>query len=158
MSMRRKLMLSFLSVMCFSVSSPFASQLSESRQEEQNASKHIEEPQPIYRAIPDYPREAAKKRIGGAALVEITVDENGTVTYARALTGDKRLRSAAVEAAKAWKFQPGTLDGKLSKFLGSVTFCFLAKSKTTRSFYAFSFENCCPRNVKTRRKACADAT
>jgi len=157
MSMRRTLLLSFLSVMCFSVSSPFASQDNEARQQERNAFKHVE-PQPIYRAFPDYPSEASKKRIGGAVVVEITVDENGIVTYARALTGDKRLRVAALEAAKAWKFQPGTLDGKLTKFLGSITFCFSAKSKTTRSFDTFSFELCCPRNVKTSRKACADAT
>jgi len=54
----------------------------------------------------------------------VTVDEEGTVISAKALDGHEQLRSAAVGAAKEWKFVPTLLNGVPVKVIGSVTFNF----------------------------------
>ncbi len=160
MSMRKGLAFIFVSVFFFSGSATFAARQSERRQQGQQeaASKHIVLPEPNHRVLPDYPTEPAKARVGRSVSVETTVDEDGIVTEAIALTGDPRLRAARVKAARAWKFEPALLDGQPSKFVGLITFCFSAKSKTVRSTCTFSFMDCCPRNLKKKRNACAEAT
>jgi TonB family protein len=160
MLMRKPLVLTlFVGVMLCPGSSTIAVQESDTRQERKNetAPKRTVLPEPNHRVLPDYPTEPAKARVGRSVSVEITVDEDGIVTEAIALTGDPRLRAATVKAARAWKFEPALLDGKPSKFVGLITFCFLAKSKTVRSTCTFSFMDCCPRNLKKRRSPCAEA-
>jgi TonB family protein len=76
------------------------------------------------RVEPKYPEEAKKKGIKGNVVVEVNVDEEGKVTSARALTGNKLLRDAAIEAAKGWRFIPTQLKGKPVKVVGRLTFVF----------------------------------
>jgi TonB family protein len=78
----------------------------------------------ITRVEPDYPPQALASQISGRVFVEVTVDENGAVTSARALSGHALLRSAAVDAARGWTFTPTLLQGKPVKVLGSLTFTF----------------------------------
>jgi len=42
--------------------------------------------------------------VSGAVVVEVTVDEQGNVISARAISGPPLLRDAAVDAARGWKF------------------------------------------------------
>jgi len=65
----------------------------------------------VKRVDPVYPAEARAARQGGAVTVEVTISEQGNVTSARALSGPPLLRSAAVTAARAWKFKASTLGG-----------------------------------------------
>jgi TonB family protein len=76
------------------------------------------------RVEPKYPEEAKKKGIKGGVIVEVKVDEEGKVIAAKALTGHKLLRSAAIEAAKGWRFTPTQLSGKPVKVVGTITFVF----------------------------------
>ena len=50
-------------------------------------------------------------RITGSVVVEVTVDEGGAVTSARAISGHPLLRDAAVSAARQWQFSPTVLSG-----------------------------------------------
>src|SRR5215475_4411310 len=50
-------------------------------------------------------------------MVEVTVNEEGDVTSARAVSGVSLMKDAAVEAAKAWKFSPPRNEG-LAQIVG----------------------------------------
>jgi TonB family protein len=59
-------------------------------------------------AVPDIPE-------GAEVDVQVRIDENGVVTEARVKNGTKDndlLRSAALEAAKQWIFEPAKIGGK----------------------------------------------
>jgi protein TonB len=78
----------------------------------------------LTRVEPTYPEDAKAARISGTVVVEVTVDEQGNVFAARAISGHPLLKSAAVEAARQWKFQPTTLSGVAVKVISTVTFNF----------------------------------
>ena len=64
-------------------------------------------------ATPAYPKEAVDRKIEGRVQVRLIVDKSGAVTQARALRStDKVFEAAAVQAAKQWRFEPATEDGK----------------------------------------------
>jgi protein TonB len=57
-------------------------------------------------------------------VVEVTVDEAGSVIAARAISGHPLLKDAAVAAARGWKFSPTMLTGVAVKVIGTITFNF----------------------------------
>jgi len=75
---------------------------------------------------PDYPAAAAAVRAGGAVAVQVLVDENGDVIFAKAVSGHPLLRAAAVKAAREAKFSPTMLSGEQVKVSGVVTYNFVA--------------------------------
>ena len=78
----------------------------------------------VRRAQPEYPLAAREAEIEGAVVVEVTVDEEGNVISARAVSGHPLLRDAAVQAARGWKFTPTMLQGVAVKVIGTITFNF----------------------------------
>jgi TonB family protein len=56
------------------------------------------------RVQPIYPELAKRMHVGGLVRVSVTVAPDGSVTDARALSGNKMLTLAAEEAVKKWKF------------------------------------------------------
>src|ERR1044072_4758912 len=70
---------------------------------------------PITKVAPAYPDKAKRKKINGAVVVEVLIDEAGNVRTARVLSGHKLLRDSASTAAREWKFAPTLLDGKPGK-------------------------------------------
>jgi TonB family protein len=73
---------------------------------------------------PEYPAAAKRARITGSVTVQVTIDEKGAVTEARALNGPTELRSAAEGAALKARFQPTKLSGKPVSVKGVITFNF----------------------------------
>ena len=69
----------------------------------EEARQHI-----VKRVEPAYPSDAEMARIQGKTVVRVTIDENGNVTEAKAISGHPLLVKAALTAAKQWKFQPFT--------------------------------------------------
>jgi TonB family protein len=55
---------------------------------------------------PSYPELARKMNIAGTVKIEVVVAPNGTVKDARVVGGHPVLASAALEAAKKWRFEP----------------------------------------------------
>jgi TonB family protein len=80
---------------------------------------------------PTYPPLAKAARVSGAVAVEITVDEQGGVFSARAISGHPLLKDAAVAAARGWKFNPTILGGVPVKVIGTLTFNFNLDSAPT---------------------------
>ena len=76
-----------------------------------------------------YPAAARAVNASGVVTVRVTVDENGNVISARAISGHPLLQSAAVSAARGAKFLPTSLDGQPIKFSGIITYNFVLSTK-----------------------------
>ncbi|HKS71864.1 MAG TPA: energy transducer TonB [Terriglobales bacterium] len=59
---------------------------------------------------PAYPELAKKMQISGTVKVEVVVAPNGTVKEARIVGGHPVLATAALDAAKKWRFDPAPSD------------------------------------------------
>jgi TonB family protein len=78
----------------------------------------------IRRVQPTYPVFAKNAGISGQVVVEVTVDEEGNVTQARALSGHPLLKKVSLDAAYGWKWRPTLLNNIAVKVIGTITFNF----------------------------------
>jgi TonB family protein len=60
------------------------------------------------RAPPVYPEIAKRLKIGGAVIVEVTVNADGKVSDVKAISGNRVLSTAAEDAVRQWRFEPGS--------------------------------------------------
>ncbi len=74
---------------------------------------------------PAYPSAARAVRASGAVNVQVTVNENGSVVSARAVSGHPLLRQSAEQAARDAKFSPTLLGGKAVKVSGVIVYNFV---------------------------------
>jgi len=58
------------------------------------------------RVAPTYPEIARRMRISGVVRVEATVNPDGTVSNAKAVSGNRALCASAEEAVGKWRFAP----------------------------------------------------
>jgi protein TonB len=75
----------------------------------------VTSPQLVFERKPEYTPEAMTARAQGAVLLEATVLENGTVGAVRVVRSVDKvygLDGKAVEAVRAWRFRPGTYQGR----------------------------------------------
>ena len=61
---------------------------------------------------PPYPPEAKATKVQGTVIVETTIDTQGKVSVAKALSGPEELQAHAVAYARGWEFEPAKLKGK----------------------------------------------
>jgi TonB family protein len=73
----------------------------------------------------DYPEAARSKGISGKVTVEVTINEQGRVTSARAISGPAELGGAAEAAALKARFAPTKLSGTTVSVNGVITFNFV---------------------------------
>jgi protein TonB len=78
---------------------------------------------------PVYPPTAKKMNATGTVEVEITISEAGLVVEATAISGHLALRSAAVDAARKWVFNPAILNGAPVRVKSVLTFVFAPSAK-----------------------------
>ena len=76
------------------------------------AAKTTRDPKLISSPRLAYPTAARQANIQGSVTVSASIDENGKVVNAKALSGPMLLRQAAVESVNQWKYSPGLVDGK----------------------------------------------
>ncbi len=74
---------------------------------------------------PQYPSAARAVRASGQVSVAVTIDENGNVISASAVSGHTLLRSAAESAARSSKFNPTLLSGQPVKVTGTIIYNFV---------------------------------
>jgi TonB family protein len=73
----------------------------------------VSDPVPIYKPEPNYAEEARKARLEGAVLLQIVIDENGSVRDVKVLRSlGLGLNEKAVEAVLMWRFRPAVKEGK----------------------------------------------
>lgn len=82
---------------------------------------------------PVYPPAAQAVRASGAVTVQVTIDEDGNVIAAHAVSGHPLLRSAAVAAAREAKFSPTSLNGEPVKITGVLTYSFTAGEDSAKA-------------------------
>jgi TonB family protein len=73
---------------------------------------------------PEYPPAAKAVKATGVVMVQVTVDENGDVISAAAVSGHPLLRSAAMSAAREAKFEPTYVNGSAVNVTGHLTYNF----------------------------------
>jgi TonB family protein len=73
---------------------------------------------------PAYPDDAKQAKIGGAVRVLTTVDEQGNVIDAEAISGSPMLQAAAVAAARQAKFEPLMTNGRPVKTKSVISYSF----------------------------------
>lgn len=73
---------------------------------------------------PPYPQMAKAVGAGGAVNVQVTIDENGNVISAKAVSGHLMLRQVSEEAARKAKFSPTTLSEVPVKVTGIIVYNF----------------------------------
>ncbi len=76
-------------------------------------------------AKPNYPAAARAVRASGAVNVQVTIDEDGEVIMANAVSGHPLLRQAAERAARESRFTPTTLEGQPVKITGIIVYNFV---------------------------------
>jgi protein TonB len=76
---------------------------------------------------PPYPAIARTAHASGTVTVQVTVDEEGNVISAHAVTGHPLLQAAAVAAARQAKFAPTKLSGQPVKVMGVIVYNFVAQ-------------------------------
>ena len=73
---------------------------------------------------PIYPAAARNTGASGKVIVEVTIDEQGKVIEARAVSGHPFLQQTAVQAARQARFSPATLSGEPVKVKGTINYVF----------------------------------
>jgi len=76
---------------------------------------------------PAYPPIARQAHASGTVVVQVTIDENGNVISARAISGHPLLQAVAVGAARGARFSPTKLSGQPVKVTGVITYNFVAQ-------------------------------
>jgi TonB family protein len=73
---------------------------------------------------PDYPPDARAAGTEGVVVIQVTVDEQGNVSEARAISGPKQLQDVSVNAALQAKFSPTLLSGEPVRVTGVIVYNF----------------------------------
>jgi periplasmic protein TonB len=76
---------------------------------------------------PAYPPIARAARAAGTVVVQVVIDENGSVISASAVSGHPLLTAAAVGAARQARFSPTKLSGQPVKVTGVIQYNFVAQ-------------------------------
>ncbi|HKU73534.1 MAG TPA: energy transducer TonB [Pyrinomonadaceae bacterium] len=75
----------------------------------------------LYLPLPEVPAGEAT----GVVLVQVLIDEQGTVLDAKAVSGPQHLQAAAVNAARLARFSPTLLAGEPVKVSGTLSYSFV---------------------------------
>ncbi|HEX8652976.1 MAG TPA: TonB family protein [Pyrinomonadaceae bacterium] len=75
---------------------------------------------------PNYPAAAKMQHASGTVTVQVTIDEEGRVIAAKAVSGPPVLQAEAVNAARQARFSPTKLEGLPVKVTGFITYNFVA--------------------------------
>jgi protein TonB len=70
---------------------------------------------------PVYPAIARAAHVSGSVVVEATISQTGVIEGLRVLSGPVMLRSAAIDAIRAARYQPYRLNGKATAVQTTIT-------------------------------------
>jgi TonB family protein len=78
-------------------------------------------PKKIKDVAPAYPVDAQDARVQGAVILEVLIDEDGTVADTRVLRSIQLLDQAAIDAVRQWEFTPTLVNGVPTRVVMTVT-------------------------------------
>ncbi len=79
----------------------------------------------VSKYAPTYPQAARAAQMSGTVVVQVTVDECGSVIVSKPLSGPPLLQQAAAQAALKWRFKPTLVSGQPVKVSSTITFDFV---------------------------------
>lgn len=82
---------------------------------------------------PPFPPIARQAGAGGPMVVELLIDEQGSVTSAQVVSGHPLLRAAFQQAARTWKFRPYVVKGVPARIAGRVTYDYPISEEAKRN-------------------------
>ena len=85
-------------------------------------------PVALARSFPKYPEQARDRRVEATVVVRFVVDANGTVRRVKIIKGHPLLNAAVVQAVRAWRYEPGTYEGRPVAMWRSARFPFRLSS------------------------------
>jgi hypothetical protein len=65
----------------------------------------------------------------GTLILEITIDEEGNPTCAKAVVGNPLIIGSAIHSVSGWKFKPYTEDGQRKSFHGQLAISYRASER-----------------------------
>jgi TonB family protein len=80
-------------------------------------------PRIVHKVAPDYPEAARREKIQGLIVLMAVIDREGVPRAPMVLEmspGTEELAAAAVDAVKAWRYEPATRDGRAVDVLFTV--------------------------------------
>jgi TonB family protein len=77
---------------------------------------------------PPYPKEAKAAKATGTIRVQVVIDEEGRMIWAKAVSGPSLLQEVSVKAACRARFLPIKISGRAVKAEGIITYNFLAEN------------------------------
>ncbi len=103
--MSRRIAIAALAVLGFAMAmSDFSARAQTSQTNDEIVRRAKNKVQPLY------PELARKMNITGTVKIQVTVAPNGTVKEARIMGGHPVLATAALDAAKKWRFEPAPTE------------------------------------------------
>jgi anaerobic magnesium-protoporphyrin IX monomethyl ester cyclase len=80
-------------------------------------------PKLIYKVLPAYPLAPLKDNVTGDVVMDVTLQENGTVDQVSVIDGNLRFLEATTAAVKQWRYKPLVVKGQpVLKFVVVVSF------------------------------------
>ena len=92
---------------------------------------NVKPPTKVRDVKPEYPDEARAKKVQGVVILEVLIDEDGSVADARILRSIPDFDEVALGAVKQWKFVPTLLNGQATALLMTVTVNFTLSEPVT---------------------------
>ena len=83
----------------------------------------------IHQVRPIYPKLARQAHIQGKVRLAVLIDETGNVNQVKLISGHPLLVSAAMEAAKQWRYLPATRHGLAVPVRTTVDITFAMKQQ-----------------------------
>lgn len=87
----------------------------------------VQESKLIKKVLPDYPDLARRAHVEDVVSLEVTIDEEGSVSSVKVLRGHLLLIDEAVRAVRQWKYSPTLLNGEPFQVVSNVTVIFQLK-------------------------------
>jgi periplasmic protein TonB len=84
----------------------------------------IQAPRKVVDVAPRYPALARESHVEGIVILDVIIDDTGTVTSTRVLKSVALLDQAAIDAVRQWKFTPARLNGEAIPIVMTVTVAF----------------------------------
>jgi TonB family protein len=107
-------------------------------------------------AKPIYPEQALRAGIKGDVILQVEIDETGTVVRSLAVEGDPLLVAASVEALKDFRFRPYFLNGVPLSVESQMGFRFVLKGKGGKVTGSAEYTSNVPYRPEFRTGAVAD--
>ena len=87
----------------------------------------------IRRIEPKYPAQALRARITGIVKLEIILNKDGTLQWAKLISGHPLLTAAAMDAVKRWVYRPTEVNGEPVEVLTEVEVEFQLPQRTPQN-------------------------